>query len=820
MLKSTLLLLAFGTMMLFGAESRKDPVTTVASAPSEVLKLMFGGEKASPSQKIFLDFRYVEPNDPMFSAARDGLQAWNYDPSGGAAWNGSNGSIPADTLLEHGIAFRKGKVILKFAAPKAVVRIWCGDWFFGWRRMWGTDPLIQLKINGKIVYEEQMTPMNSYKEWCKLDEYVFSIKDNIWDRLVKPVLEEKTFEVDNPNGELSFEMNNILLTAMVVAPDLKTLNATAVAIEKERRQQFTGRYPWKPLPEERMPQTDRNDYLLFQKYGTDTIYPWSRPTEEELTDTIKVFAAQDEQEMFRFGILPLHDVEQLTLSIGDFIGPQGKIETAKCADFWRERYKEQGSQGMSGKIDNMSRLHPQSYVLQENRPQNAEAGIPRMYVLDVQVPKDAVPGEYYAPLTISEGNRIAGNAKLLLKVLPFKLKYEGSAPYSFQMFESLGWAAWKPGSNRDTIKKQLEDRCEFLYKYHFQTFRFEPWGWGYPSYFKYGSIVGNPGERNFIQTPEEEATMDWWFRQTTGKDRSGFYRIDTIYFMMNCGWRYTNVFNALHGANSGKYTAEIARQWDSDLKDIERIIRQVTALFHKKGYPEPWWELVGEIDNYGLQGMQEAARCAEVIRRAGALSYTCINGPLAYKAAPPLFDHVWANPSAPIDENLVANIRKYGHKFGNHNCGDERFQAGFQFWRTGGEGRYQETTFYIEFLLPYIYLPWNYNTALVYPSPDGSYRPIMNFLNYRDGRDDYLYLHTLESLMKNRSADSAAYKNAEQFLDRLRNKIHFDPRKYHVAKFDGVEGTASIDDDEWNAVSLERYRWKIATLIMALEKNK
>ena len=42
------------------------------------------------------------------------------------------------------------------------------------------------------------------------------------------------------------------------------------------------------------------------KSGLDNIHPWSRPKANEVTSEIRVFAAQGEQEMMRFGILPLN----------------------------------------------------------------------------------------------------------------------------------------------------------------------------------------------------------------------------------------------------------------------------------------------------------------------------------------------------------------------------------------------------------------------------------------------------------------------------------------------------------------------------------
>ncbi len=662
-----------------------------------------------------------------------------------------------------------------------------------------------------------MTPEASYREWCKLEDYVFSRKDDIWDRLVKPVLTEITLELEALDGKINLEMNNILLTALLVAPNEEELEKSAAAIEQERRRQFAERYPWEPPPDEPMPPVEGKDFLFFQKYGDDVVCPWSRPKAHELSDIARVFAARGEQELIRFGILPIRDLPELLVTVGDFSGAAGTLSLDKHADFWRERYKERGCESTRGKIDEMWRLNPISYVLQENAPQPGEAGTPRMYVLDLRVPESAAPGDYFAPVTLKSDGKVIGSAQLQLKVLPFKLHYEGAASFNFQMGYN-DWADWMPGYTRESATRTLENKFAFLDKYFFQNNYFYPWGYAFPGTFRFGTISGEPGSRNFSQTPEQAANMEWWFRQTTQNDavKSGYFLLKGFGLMYNCGWRPSNIFSLI---KAKKAAAEQLAQWESDLKDLERIVGQVTQLCKDKGYPQPYWYFTGELDNYGVAGTKEAVRLAEAVRRAGAVSLVTINGRLAYKHTPAVFDHIWANPATPVDEALVAEIKRHGHKFGTHNSGDTRFQAGFQFWRTGGEGRHQETPFYTSFLLPYSLLPWNYNTAQAYPAPGGGWRPTLHFLNYRDGRDDYLYLYTLEAAMQKAPKNASSYQEAEKFLTRLKEKIHFDPRKYHVAKFDGIEGTAAIDSNEWNSTSLERYRWKIANLIMQLEKD-
>ena len=124
--------------------------------------------------------------------------------------------------------------------------------------------------------------------------------------------------------------------------------------------------------------------------------------------------------------------------------------------------------------------------------------------------------------------------------------------------------------------------------------------------------------------------------------------------------------------------------------------------------------------------------------------------------------------------------------------------------------------------MPHALLPWNYNTAQVYPAPDCSYRPTLHFLNYRDGRDDYLYLFTLETLLEQASGkgleESAACQKAKAFLERMKDRIYLDSRMYQIRNVDAKEATLPVHSSEWNATSFERYRWRVATLIIDVQK--
>ena len=176
-------------------------------------------------------------------------------------------------------------------------------------------------------------------------------------------------------------------------------------------------------------------------------------------------------------------------------------------------------------------------------------------------------------------------------------------------------------------------------------------------------------------------------------------------------------------------------------------------IFKARGYPEIWWYVGGEPDKFGIGFVKLAAELADSIRQLGAKANSVLMGPMGAKMFPGHFDHLWGNPATPLTEEFRTTCLSKGTGFGVHNGGDTRFQAGFQFWRTGSEGRYQETQFYTDFMRPYCLLPWNYNTAQAYPAPDGSYRPTARGVRSPTDTRTYGAWHYLA---KNRRTDASS----------------------------------------------------------------
>ena len=797
---------------------------SLPAAPSDATRrLMFGPEKVPDEMKAFAGFEYVSSSNAMLSGGA--TSPWRYEPRGSAGvWTSMNtGGLPADVLLEHGIlCARKTTLVVPFRTGKCRVHVWVGDWFRGWERLIdagrtqnrhelnlgkGNDT-VRLAVGGRVVYEIPMTTENTYREWCKTEDYVFSRHDDIWDRIVRPVLTELDFEAEARDGAVSLVMDNILLTAVVVAKDEQEMKAALSEIEQARRAMFAARYPWKPQPDEALPAAAKKggDCLVFRKGVSDSVFPWTRPTDDEVTDEIFTFAAQGEQQAVRLGFLPLRDLKGVDVEVGDFSCHGETLAIGGCSDLWMERYKETGALRQNGRIESMPALDPVSGVLQKPRRVDWERETPRLYLLDLRVPAKLTPGDWIAPVRVTSDGKTVKTARIRVKVMPFSLAAYAadSAAYGFQ---DVAWAwaydapikSWPDGHLR-----YHRDYHGFIARYGFSNFMLMP------AFAKCLTFEGELGKTRVFQTEANRQAMAR-LRDIVDPSRTEtFFALEFIRYFQLCGWKGSKV-------KYGKtMTPQEQDRWSKTLSEVGRLAKEVERIFRENGWPPLRFYAGGEFDNGGPATVARAIELCRALRKCGVSVQVVTNGPLACEKLPTEADHVWANPATPITEDFAARIRAAGNRFGSHNCGDSRFMTGLQFWRTGSEGRYQETVFYTSFLWPCCLLPWNYQASLVLPAPDGRLRPTRNFLAYRDAKNDYLYLHALERAAAQANADSPVRRDAERFLAELRAKVAFDPRCYFAGEVHAIEGSQTMAETGWNEFALNRMRWRAATLLSQL----
>jgi hypothetical protein len=777
-----------------------------ASSP---LMLMFGADTSQNRMMRFLDFQYITPAMKLGEGESwgwtntDKLTGWTFK-------NDQFCSYPMDGLLEHCIRCNSGSFAVRGPAGRWRVHLWIGDTFENFRN---TRASFRVDAEGRTVVDEKVTFANISSErwWLRGQSEVYRRTADRWARQVKPILDEYDFEADVADGVLNLDMKNVNLCAMVVLPaGAKAVMGDILAsIERSRRAQFEMRYPWSPQPDEPMPpirpRDEKRGFVAFQKSIDDDLYPWSRPAEAEIKDSFSAVAARGEQEPVRFGVLPLRDLSAFTVSVGDFSGPGGaKINIASGADLWMERYMEHGAARGAKRGGNMD---PLSDVLFEVRPLDYEPGLPRLWTLDIRVPRDAPPGLYRAPLTFFSEGRIVDTAEIVLRVLSWEL-LSAPVPYSFQPPAYRNWSDLAAeGSDNAAVRRFIESRVRFIAKYGFNTSYFYPSVWG-----SWGSIVGEPGQRHLTQTPAQAEAMNWWYQTAMKIGNAGSWIQFQVAPFLTTGF----------GLQKFDFKKKIMEEKSAaDRRDLVQIVRDFEALVRKNGYPKHYYYTTGEPDNFGLAGVEEGNELAKICREAGAQTLCTLNGPIGARLCPPFHNIVLANHATPITDEFIARVETLGDKFGAHNTGDTRLAAGYQFWRMHGVTKFQEMILYTSFMAPYAYLPWNYRVSAVYPREDGGWRPTVRWLRYRDGRDDFLYMWNLERLLeKTRAAgrgDTAPARKAADFLKTMHDRISADPRDYFPEQLKANESDSGRLI-QWTGPRFESCRARIAELIADLGK--
>jgi hypothetical protein len=145
----------------------------------------------------------------------------------------------------------------------------------------------------------------------------------------------------------------------------------------------------------------------------------------------------------------------------------------------------------------------------------------------------------------------------------------------------------------------------------------------------------------------------------------------------------------------------------------------------------------------------------------------------------------------------------------------DRFSNGYWFWkmiRLGVRGK-------MEWMYRgYNGLPYNNFDAqplrahAVYPGPDGTAIPSLDYERMRIGLDDLAYLHTLEQAMEDARADPArasAITAAEVFIRELDGMIEDDMNKYR--------DRATRDSHRWPVGRYDELRSEIIDLILGLQ---
>jgi Glycoside hydrolase 123 N-terminal domain/Concanavalin A-like lectin/glucanases superfamily len=727
---------------------------------------------SSPYAKPFSGFALVDVNKMYGGKNKYG---WIFKGSRGEKSErlfqrrNKNGYAYPDNLTGTAIHFRGGKENLQFQADvkpgKYVVVLYLNAFADG-SKVYNILPY-KVYANGKQVVDRKVTRESFFKKFYREidDKYEWRPGSDIWKKYLEEEVNIYQFPVTAKDGRiaLEFEMSAknfgkltglLSLNGIIIAPagENAALKKATADIEKERRRQFYTRCKEKIMPEtNKLPQLSnaikKLGYVPFTRYFMKQVFPNTVPLKSEIEAPLSTFSAQGQRQIATFSIYPLKTLKNVKISIGDLKSSTGKTISRKDTGLFRVRYIEEPLNYR--KIDNYSYM-PLGKILVANKPFTVEKGVTRRYMLEINTPKNAAPGNYTGTIKVKPENAPEYKFKVGLKVYPFKLE-------------------------------SYADDDERIWIYH-------PWG-----QFKwYGGILWN--DQNKWQRISDDVAMmkkysiaptigfDWFMTDDELKRFMAIYQQHNFRGMASYGgYKFLRIVDRIH-KTPGKH---------GDYSKYMKRMKEVEALRKKHNWPKFAYYTTAEVHN-GMPGYLEAKWAIGQMKKAApdAPLFCLPNQVEEFEVMLDSKVDIVGPNAISMREEVVEDIKDSGKKLWFYGWGRERFRCGLIGWRLGNRGGLKEwwTGTLQKPLNPYdssrFFDTWN--DAPPYEGPNGAI-PTLGLEETTAGRLDFLYLATLDLWLKRAEKIRTpkarqAVTEAKQLLSELKRRIKPDYYFYYRKK--------------------------------------
>jgi len=570
-----------------------------------------------------------------------------------------------------------------------------------------------------------------------------------------------------------------LVNALLIAPESQ-LDGLLAEADRLEEQLALGSPEWMskrtliatPAPAEpAVSATARQrGYVLFSSEPVERVYPYTRPTAQQIDRPVTLQATPGEAAVATLGVVPLRALFNMRLAGSDLLGPGGARMPAAALDLrvvrcWPQIDKTPAGRGKVQSI-------PELLAAQARQPAVcAPTGATRQYWITVRVPADARAGTYRGQLQFSAEGVAPAAVPVELTVLPFRLQTPSEK--TFYTYAILG----------DLSDEEIRPLLADMRAHGMNALA--------------SDLVGK-----WRRTPEGNVKFDAdpLRRVLRLAKEAGLTR--------PMPWHAEGL---LHGIEAPAGSAA----WNATVANLLRQVRQVQQ---EVGGPEllfyPVDEPFGNDERLTL-----AERALGVARQTHALRSYCTPAEGDIARLGQLLDvRCYAIGSVADVRAAAASSRQAGARFWWYtNAARElpdvrRYLAGVWFWHTGAEGqgywvyqsRWRRTR-------PFQDLEGDLHAHdyVAYPDLDGP-TPTVQWECMRQGLDDARYLYTLEAaLAAHRASPHAA--TAERFLVELHSGL---PQSVKLAN-----GTWTLYDCPWKPADFARLRREAARLIAALLKE-
>jgi len=722
-------------------------------------------------------------------------QAGSVREAYGAIAGGKRENPGAPDALTGDFLLTKGKASFRIDLPAGRYRVvaYVDGWQSGRLRFRG----YRIQANGQEVarldwtHKRFLSEDYYFKDW----NHDFDPAECVWTRWAQELYRTERFEAASVNGALRLGFSNEMqVFGLVVYPAARQA-AGAAALEQvdaHRRAEFYSTYfrravpDPEPLPDLTTAERGRG-YLVFSRHVFSNVDIGSAPRRAELGRPLELFAAQGEAETATFTVLPLEDLGEIAVHVGELRGPAGTLPASSVQiECCRYRWHPTGP-----------RHEPRPMILMPWSRVKGHARYNRRFYLTVRPPAAARPGIYTGSVRISVADKPATDLPMRLRVLPFRL------PTLTEVGFSAGYYYWGPRkklfydrmgtANDPEAERWLERDLRLMKAFNLNGFQPARDAIRILDFDKLAA--GDPAALDF-------STLD---RDLAAARRVGMDGVGSVF---------------LQGVHN-----QLIKKWpfgsDGYRVRAGAFFRLLGEHVRAQGGPELLAWLTDEVRESGLHvwnlNHDDTLRYCRIVREgAGNAIRTTLSlmsdtgGAKDYTDLVPACDvtqtHFWDK-----SKRIIETARKGGHELWSYNSGTSRYSWGYQAYVLGAKGRWQ----------------WHYFAHNDRPySPISEARYIMAFytptahlatpglIEAREGLDDYLYLRLLEQALARKRGSAAARAEAKRTLADVRRLAPFGIKLADGADAGGG-ATAVLPSPE----DYDRLRWRVAQAILGLGQS-
>jgi len=525
-------------------------------------------------------------------------------------------------------------------------------------------------------------------------------------------------------------------------------------------------------------ETDKErGYVMFTKSYMEEVNYNSLPLKSEIKDEVNIFATPGEYEPCSVGVYPLKDLLGVKVTAEDFVNEKGEKIKAANADIRFVRYMVRGVQPF------IFKMAPEA--MEKFTSLDIKQGVTTRFWVTIKVPETAGEGLYKGKLTLTSKSGKPAVFNVNLKVLSFVLKSDPKVKFGFFYHEPF---------TDEAIKREAQDMKE-----HGCT-----------------SIGG-------VALPKIKKVNG----KTVELDFTDFSRKVALYKEAGLPVYWGNVidfYNALTSVGLKELSPEFNVAFKDAVAKTQKWTEDNKVDFIFDIFDEPREGALNAWNRNGADTVKYLKLCKEI---PNVRTMVIIMGDLAddkkdYTQMVPDIDvvmtHQWDK-----SKGLMKKSRELKKELLVDNNGFNRIAWGFCVWKMGASGNFQYAYFGYKGANAFAPVPTGYtenpgggNTRPSYVT-ETECIPSARMEWLREGTDDYKYIYTLETLLKELGADknaAKAVKAGKKLLEDIGKVIPDYPSSGLVRGDEAGEGGTMGEFAE----KLDEFRWKIAQSITELQK--